>query len=65
MTCAKCRKMCAWLVLLAGIGLLAVDLGYWDFYNISWYTLVFLILGVGKFATNSCSACQVEAKKKK
>ena len=65
MTCEKCKKCCGWLVLIAGLGFLAADLGYWTFWNLNWWTVVVLILGVAKVTQLSCKDCQALEKKKK
>ena len=40
-----CRK-CALLALIAGILFLLQDLGIWAFWNISWYTVGFILAGL-------------------
>jgi hypothetical protein len=40
-------KGCAFLALISGILFLLQDLGVWAFWNISWYTVGFLIMGIG------------------
>ena len=56
--CAKCMKGKGWLILLAGVLLLLVDLQVWDLWGISWWTLAFILCGVGCIGHASCKACQ-------
>ena len=50
-TCPLCEvgtcKFCATLAVIAGILFLLQDLAIWDFWGISWYTVGFLIIGLG------------------
>jgi|TARA_B100001971_G_C18226050_1_gene560476 hypothetical protein len=62
--CEKCSKICGYLVLALGILFLLQDMGKWAFFGISWYTALFLLIGVGKLGSGSCKGCQAEAKKK-
>jgi hypothetical protein len=64
-TCDKCMKMGGLLFLILGILFLLQDLAIWDFWNISWYTALFLLAAVMGFATASCPACQTVRKGKK
>ena len=56
--CSKCKMICGVLMLLAGVLFLLRDLGMWDFWNIQWWTVVFLLMGVGALAQKSCPDCQ-------
>jgi len=40
-------KLCATVAIVAGVLFLLQDLAIWDFWGISWYTVGFLILGIG------------------
>ncbi len=40
-------KGCAIVAVIAGVLFLLQDLAIWDFWGLSWYTVGFLILGVG------------------
>jgi len=63
--CEKCRGLCGILILLLGIAFLLVDLGMWSFWNVSWYTAIFLVIGLGSLASKSCPNCQAESTGKK
>ena len=39
-------KGCALVSLIAGILFLVQDLGIWNFWNISWYTVGFILVGL-------------------
>ena len=58
MGCGKCRGICAVSLLAAGVLFLLVDLGYWDFWNIQWWTVMFILAGVGSLGMRSCPDCQ-------
>ncbi|HII16700.1 TPA: hypothetical protein HA361_02180 [Candidatus Woesearchaeota archaeon] len=58
MMCSKCSKITGVLVLVAGILFLLVDIGFWKFFDLSWYTVVFLLLGLVGIASASCKDCQ-------
>jgi fatty acid desaturase len=64
--CPKCTKVIAALFLLVGILHLGQDYGWWDFWILSWYTTVFLVLGIIKLGHSKCNDCQavVSGKKK-
>lgn len=55
--CKKCMSICGILFAALGVGFLLQDLGYWNFWNISWYTAVILLAGVGHFASSKCPDC--------
>ena len=55
--CKKCTKVSGILILLAGIGFLLKDMGTWDFMGLSWYTVLFILVGVVKLATSKCGDC--------
>ena len=58
MGCKKCQGICAVSMLVAGFLFLLKDLGYWTFWGIEWYTVLFLLLGVGALGMKSCPDCQ-------
>ena len=64
MGCKKCQGVCATVFLLLGIAFLARDLGYWTFWNINWFTALFLWLGLASFGMRKCADCQAMMKKK-
>ncbi len=53
-TCHICGthgcKACCWIMLVIGILFLLQDTGRWAFWNLSWYTVVFLLVGLGGVA---------------
>ena len=63
--CPKCTKISGVLILVLGVVFLVVDLGYWDFWNIQWWTALFLLMGVVKLAHTNCPDCMAMAKGKK
>lgn len=50
--------MTGWLVLLVGILFLLRDLGGWDFWGITAWTAIFVIVGLTMICSSGCSACQ-------
>ena len=56
--CAKCTKIVAALFLIVGILQLGQDYAWWDFWKLSWFTTVFLIIGIAKLGHSSCRDCQ-------
>lgn len=56
--CKKCCMVTAVLVLLVGVAYLLVDLGMWNFWNVQWWTAVFLLAGVTCLAKSGCKDCQ-------
>ena len=63
--CRKCTKIGGILLLVLGILFLLVDVGVWDFYNIQWWTALFLVVGVIKLAVSHCPDCNEPEGKKK
>jgi len=62
--CGKCGKLFAFLIVLAGVLFLLQDLAVWSFWNLSWYTVVFILFGLAHFCMGYCPEC-CETKKKK
>ncbi|MAG47968.1 hypothetical protein CL617_05155 [archaeon] len=62
--CGKCSTVNAVLLLIFGVLFLLRDLNIWDFWNISWWTVVFVLAGVGGLAMSKCGSCG-ESKGKK
>lgn len=58
MGCKKCRTMCAVTLLVLGVLFLLADLNIWEFWNIQWWTALFILWGAGGLAQNSCPDCQ-------
>ena len=57
-SCDKCKKCCTFGLLALGVLFLLQDLGTWAFWGISWYTALFLLVGVGGVATANCPDCK-------
>ena len=64
MMCGKCCKVSGWIFLIVGILFLLVDLGRWAFWNIQWWTALFVVMGVMSIAKAGCKDCQSSAKKR-
>ncbi len=56
--CKKCCMVTAVLLLLLGVLFLLVDIGLWDFWNVQWWTAVFLLMGIVGLAQSGCKNCQ-------
>ena len=63
--CSKCSKISGFLFLALGLAFLLVDLKMWAFFNISWFTGLFLLLGIIMSAKSHCPQCHGPAKGKK
>ncbi|HLC63509.1 MAG TPA: hypothetical protein VJJ21_04280 [Candidatus Nanoarchaeia archaeon] len=63
--CGKCKKASAVLLLLVGLAFLGKDLGWWSFWNITWYTALFLVIGISWTAKSCCGDCCKEDEKAK
>jgi len=60
MHCDKCSKFCGVIVLVLGALFLLVDLGMWDFWGIKWWTVLFLLLGIGMLGKGTCEDCKTK-----
>jgi predicted ferric reductase len=58
-------KMGGVVLLVLGILFLLRDLNVWNFWNIQWWTVVFIMVGLFKICISCCPECKIEAKKKK
>ncbi len=58
MGCKKCRKLCGVLFLVVGVLFLLKDLNVWTFWNIQWWSVLFLLIGFGSVAMCHCPECQ-------
>ncbi len=65
MGCKKCMKIGGVMFLALGIAFLGVDQKWWGFWNISWWTAVFIVMGVAKLAMTSCPDCMATMPGKK
>tara|TARA_Y100000310_G_scaffold288707_1_gene314612 strand:+ start:55 stop:249 length:195 start_codon:yes stop_codon:yes gene_type:complete len=61
--CEKCGKVCAIIFLALGVLFLIADLTSWNFFNIQWWTALFVAIGVIGLASNHCEDCQTTKKK--
>ena len=57
--CNKCMKICGALFVVFGVLFLLQDLGKWDFWGISWYTALFIIVGLASFGASTCADCEM------
>lgn len=57
MGCKKCSKVTGVLFLVFGVLFLLRDLGVWDFWNVQWWTVLFLLAGLCGLAMCHCSDC--------
>ncbi|MBI2650138.1 hypothetical protein HYX04_02375 [Candidatus Woesearchaeota archaeon] len=66
MGCSKCMKMGGATFLVLGLAYLAVDLGWWDFWGISWWTALFVVMGIAHLGSANCKDCRAirEGRKK-
>ncbi len=44
--------------LVLGVIFLLKDLGTWDFWGISWWTALFVVVGVGQIGSSKCPNCE-------
>ena len=64
--CGKCKGWTGLLLLIFGILFLLADLNVWNFWGISWYTVLFVIAGIAMVSCGCCGeCCEAPAKKKK
>ena len=63
--CKKCRMVGAVLFLVAGIALLLKDMNVWNFWNISGWSVLFILLGLGGVGQCCCPECQAACETKK
>jgi len=55
--CPKCKTASGVLFLLLGLAFLLADWGVWGFWNISWYSALFVLMGVVSLAKCKCKDC--------
>jgi hypothetical protein len=58
MLCNKCSKGTGLLVLIFGIIFLLQNLGIWAFWNIQWYTVLFVLAGLSMICMGGCPMCK-------
>jgi len=52
------------LILVVGVLFLLRDLGIWNFWDVQWWTALFLLFGLGKLCGAGCPECKSMCKKK-
>ncbi len=57
-SCEKCGKVLGILLLVLGVLFLLRDINVWNFWNIQWWTALFILAGVVYLATGSCGDCK-------
>lgn len=65
MGCPKCMKVGMWFWTILAVAFLGVDLNWWNFWGINWWTGVLVVLALGKMGHSNCKACQAMMKKRK
>ena len=55
--CKKCLAITGSLTFLAGIGFLLQNLNVWNFWNLNWWTVAFLLVGLSTLASRFCPKC--------
>jgi len=55
--CKKCMLFKGLLLLVLGVLFLLRDLNVWNFWNIQWWTVAFLLMGLTLFVVNKCPKC--------
>ena len=61
--CGKCSKLSAVLMLVIGVVFLLVDRHVWTFWGLQWWTVLFLLMGLGGLGSGTCKDCQAMKKK--
>lgn len=56
--CQKCSKITGVIVLLFGIGFLLRDWGWWTFWGLDAWTVVFVLAGLFTLCSCGCKDCQ-------
>lgn len=51
------------MLLVAGVLFLLADKGVWNFWGLSWYTVLFIVIGVVAVASSTCADCMGCCKK--
>ena len=50
--------MGGWSFLVLGVLFLLQDLNWWNFWGISWYTALFVVVGVAHIGSAGCKECR-------
>jgi len=58
-------KLCGGIFVVLGILFLLQDIAIWNFWNIQWWTALFLVAGIGALASSVCPDCNAMRKGKK
>ena len=51
--------------LVLGVLFLLKDLNKWNFWGISWYTALFIVVGIGHLGASKCKDCEAARTGKK
>ncbi|HLD05489.1 MAG TPA: hypothetical protein VJG90_07250 [Candidatus Nanoarchaeia archaeon] len=65
MMCNKCMGFCGWLTLIIGVLFLLRDFNVWNFWNIQWWTVMFIFMGLCHLGMRSCPDCCKAAGRKR
>ena len=57
MGCTNCKRISGLLLIIFGLAFLLVDFKVWNFWGISWYSVLFILLGVVSCAMSMCPDC--------
>jgi hypothetical protein len=60
--CKKCGTHCAIIFLVLGVLFLLRDLNVWDFWGISWWTALLIVMGGGALLGRNCPDCNEKKK---
>lgn len=60
--CKKCKMITGGLFLVAGLLYVLTDIGVVSFWNINWWSSLFVVFGITQFASSTCKDCQAMAK---
>ena len=63
--CKKCMVIGGAVFLVLGVVYVLVDLKKFDFWNIQWYSVLFLAMGLGQLGSSKCPDCQAMKSGKK
>ena len=45
-------------ILVLGVLFLLRDINIWNFWNIQWWTALFVVVGIGQLGSANCKNCQ-------
>lgn len=56
--CKKCMMVGGAAFLVLGVLFLLQDFKVWNFWGISWYTALFIVVGIGHLGSSHCADCE-------